>query len=291
LGRLGGYRILRLLGEGSTDRVYLAEDETPSRRVAMKVLKPEAMQDNGQRMQLLREGRAIAALKSPHVVTLYEVGVDNGVPFLVMELLEGESLDQCMQRRGKLPPDDVRRVARQTLLGLAAIHRRGWVHRDIKPANLWLEPPPPPPCEGWDRCESRVKILNLGLARQPESDPRPTQSGYMVGTLAYMAPEQARGEPVDPRADLFSLGCVLYQASTGRLPFEAPNAADTLVPLLRDQQPDLSDLILQLLQNDPGRRPRSASAALALLDDHSERHSSQWRRWWVGLAKILQIRR
>jgi serine/threonine protein kinase len=213
-------------------------------------------------------------------------------------------LDQCLQRRGKLPAEEVRHIARETLLGLQAAHAKGLIHRDLRPAKLWLEPPPPPPCEGWDRGESRVKILDFGLAPTRTPDARSTLPGDIVGTRAYTAPEQARGEPEDPRADLFTLGCVLYQACTGTRLFQGGDAVRTTSPivgthqqaLLPDVPKDLSALILQLVQNDPARRPSSARAALALLEGHS-RH---WRLALaaglaavvvLGVLKILQILR
>src|SRR5262249_6614142 len=168
----------------------------------------------------LREARAAAALKHDHVVTIYQVGEDRGAPFLAMELLEGESLDDRLLRQGKLPIPEALRVGREVAEGLQAAHDKGLIHRDVKPANVCLE-----------GARGRVKILDFGLARAPAGEPQLTQLGAIVGTPAYMAPEQAVGRPVDPRCDLFSLGCVLYRARTAELPFKGDDPISTLVAL------------------------------------------------------------
>src|SRR5205085_4060282 len=155
-----------------------------------------------------------------HIVAIHQVGEDRGVPFLAMPFLKGESLDQRLKREGKLPLGEVLRIGRETALGLAAAHAHGVVHRDIKPGNLWLE-----------AGSQRVKILDFGLARQEGSDIQLTQAGAVLGTPAFMAPEQAQGKAVDARSDLFSLGCVLYRMATGVLPFTGPDTMSLLLAL------------------------------------------------------------
>src|SRR5262249_37030209 len=153
-----------------------------------------------------------------HVVTIFQVGEDRGAPFLAMEFLEGEPLADRIRREGCLPLAEVLRIGRETALGLAAAHAHGLVHRDIKSANLWLEGP-----------AGRGKLLDFGLARVEADQTHLTQLGMIVGTPAYMAPEQAEGKPVDQRCDLFSLGCVLYEMSTGTPPFHR----ETTIAVLR----------------------------------------------------------
>src|SRR5205823_3629380 len=159
--------------------------------------------------RFLREARLMASIKHDHLVTVFQVNEEPGIIYLAMELLEGETLEAWSARTGPAGAADIVRLGRQIALGLAVIHRQGLVHRDIKPSNLWLEKP----------CR-RVKILDLGLARLVNDDARITQPGTIVGTPAFMSPEQAGGRKVDVRSDLFSLGGVLYMLATARLPFE-----------------------------------------------------------------------
>ena len=152
--RVGGYRVLGVLGEGGMGRVYLAEDPLLNRRIALKVLRPDAASRPDAAARFLREARAAAAVQHDHVVPIYQVGEDGGAPFLAMPLLAGESLEARLRREGPLPPAEVIRVGREAAEGLAAAHAAGLVHRDVKPANLWLEAP-----------SGRIKVLDFGLAR------------------------------------------------------------------------------------------------------------------------------
>jgi predicted hydrocarbon binding protein len=264
LGRLSEYRIVEFLGQGGMGMVFRAIDRRLDRPVALKVLHPQQAAEQSMRQRFLREARAMASVRSDHVVSIYEVGTAADLPYLAMEFLQGESLAAHHQRVGTVPPSQTVQIAREAALGLDALHSRGLVHRDIKPDNLWLEAP-----------VGRVKILDLGLARERGSA-TVTQTGMVVGTPAYMAPEQAGGGDVDHRADLFSLGCVLYQICTNELPFKGKDILSTLVALAT-HQPDpprsiasavpveLSDLIMDLLQKDPAARPGSSSAVAKLL--------------------------
>src|SRR5262249_8373354 len=161
---------------------------------------------------------AAAAVEHDHIVRIYQVGEDRGVPFLAMEFLRGEPLDARLKRAGKLPIPEVLRIGREMAEGLAAAHAAGLIHRDVKPGNTWLEGEPGKGGLGGER--GRVKLLDFGLARSTAEASTLTQSGAIVGTPAYMAPEQAQGRKVDARCDLFSLGCVLYQLATGEMPFK-----------------------------------------------------------------------
>ncbi|MFO0796704.1 MAG: serine/threonine-protein kinase [Gemmataceae bacterium] len=263
VGRLGPYRVLKELGRGGMGAVFLAEDTLLKRRVALKVMLPHVAGD-AARARFLREARAVAALKHDHVVTVYQAGEENGVPFLTMELLAGKSLDEWLRPDRRATPQQVLTIGRQIAEGLAAAHAAGLVHRDIKPANIWLEAP-----------KGRVKLLDFGLARGAGGgDPGLTSTGDILGTPAYMAPEQARGQPLDHRCDLFSLGCVLYRMATGRVPFQGDSAYAVIVAVASEEPvppravnpdvpPALEALIESLLAKEPADRPASAAAALA----------------------------
>jgi hypothetical protein len=287
MGRLGGYRVLRVLGRGGMGVVFLAEDEALGRPVALKTLAPALAAVASARQRFLNEARTMAAIKHPHVVTIYQVGEDRGVPFLAMELLEGESLDGRLKRAGKLPVAEVLRIGREAAEGLAAAHARGLVHRDVKPANLWLEsggdghpagPPGNQPAGGTPAATGgAVKVLDFGLARAADGEAGLTASGMAVGAPAYMAPEQAQGDPADARADLFALGCVLYRACTGQAPFRGRDAGSVLRAVLSTEPPPphavapevpraLSDLIVRLLAKDPDDRPASAQVVAQALE-------------------------
>ena len=273
--RVGGYRVVRLLGAGGMGMVYQAEDEVLRRGVAVKLLRPRLARHPRAREGFLREARAMAALKHDNVVTVFQVGEVPGpegvaVPFLAMELLEGECLADWLRREGPLPPGWAARLARHAAEGLAAAHARGVVHRDVKPGNLWLESPPgwsdlPPDRQPPFPSVARLKVLDFGLA-QPAGEDGVEGGRRLSGTPAYMAPEQAAGRPVDARADLYSLGVVLFEMVAGRLPHPAAGKAargvEPLAPppaLPTDLPPALSALTLRLLSADPAARPASAA--------------------------------
>jgi serine/threonine protein kinase len=258
---LAHYSVKRLIGEGATGLVFLAEDTHLARAVALKVLRPELADGTEVRERFVREAQAMAAISHDHIVTVYQVGRDGGVLFLAMECLRGVSLQGWLERGRKPSTEVTLRIGREIASGLAAAHRKGLVHRDIKPANIWLEAP-----------SGRVKILDFGMARS-ERDASITQAGTVMGTPAYMAPEQARGEGAGPGSDLFSLGCVLYRLCAGRLPFEGDTILAVLSALasdtpraLRDIDPDVrpavDELVMRLLLKDPTARPASAQAVV-----------------------------
>ena len=226
--------------------------------MAVKVLDPLLAGNEVARRRFCREARAAASVSHDNLVAVHQVDDDdNGLPYLVMQLVVGESLDQRLRRVGKMTPGEVARLGQQAAAGLAAAHAGGLIHRDIKPGNILIE-------EGTDR----VKLTDFGLARAAE-DVKLTRTGYVAGTPLYMAPEQARGEPVDARADLFSLGGVLYEAATGRPPFDGTTplavlrrVADETQPPLKGVVPDtpqwLSDVIDRLLAKEPADRFQTA---------------------------------
>jgi formylglycine-generating enzyme required for sulfatase activity len=265
LGRLGPYRVLKVLGAGGMGVVFQAEDPHLDRLVALKAMLPALAANPLARQRFLREAKAAAAIEHDHIIHINKVGEERGVPFLAMPLLKGEPLDERLKREGKLPVTEVLRIGREVAEGLAAAHEHGLIHRDIKPGNIWLE-----------GSRARVKILDFGLARAAADTAHLTQSGAIVGTPAYMAPEQSRGGAVDHRADLFSLGCVLYRMATGEQPFKGTDTISILAALALDTptppgelDPNipagLSDLVMQLLAKDAAGRPATAKAVADVL--------------------------
>jgi serine/threonine protein kinase len=237
--------------------VFAAEEERDGLAVALKMMRPDIIADAGARQRFVREARA-AAIRHEHIVAIHRVGVANGAPYLAMELLQGESLADRVERDGVLPPLEAVRIGKETARGLWAAHETGLIHRDVKPANLWLESP-----------RGRVKVLDFGLARGGEDEPGLTHHGAPIGTPAFMSPEQALGKPVDHRADLFSLGATLYRLLTGRLPFTGRTTGAMFASLLEDDPPPvhelnpavpptLASLVHRLLAKSPLQRPASA---------------------------------
>ena len=277
IGRLGPFRVLHVLGKGGMGMVFLAHDPRLDRQVALKVMLPRFAANETAKLRFLREARTAARVKSDHIVHIYEVEESRGVPYLAMELMEGKPLDQFLQTHPKLSIPQILQIARDTAKGLAAAHDKGLIHRDIKPGNLWLD----------QANAGRVKILDFGLARAEKEDVQMTQSGAIVGTPAYMAPEQARGnQPIDARADLFSLGCVLYRLCSGELPFKGETTMGMLLAIATEEPPlpttytpdlppELSELIMQLLQKDPAKRPASAKAVITRLAEIDQKYRAR----------------
>ncbi len=266
LGRLAHYRVVKILGEGGMGMVLQAEDTQLERAVAIKVIKSEFREDDEVRQRFLREARAMAQVKSDHVVTVHQVGQHNDVCYIAMELLEGGPLDRLLQRESRPNMRDIVRIGKETAQALAAAHERGLIHRDIKPENVWLEAP-----------HGRVKLLDFGLARPQQITSRLTSSGMIIGSPLYMSPEQARGADLDERTDLFSLGCLLYALITGQPPFGRITIMDTLLSLATEAPappiqtnplcpPALDDLVLRLLAKTVDDRPRTAKDVIAELE-------------------------
>lgn len=278
LGQLGPYRLLRECGSGGMSVVFEAEDAALNRRVAVKTLRPNLNLCGQSRQRFLREARTAAAVRHDHIVTVFQVGEADGVPYLAMELLQGQTLEARLKSDEPLPLTEALRIGREVADGMAAAHAAGLIHRDIKPANLWLE-----------AGTGRVKILDFGLARALADDGRLTQHGAIVGTPAYMAPEQARGEEGDGRCDLFSLGCVLYRLTTGRPAFAGKDVTSLLLSVALDVPPapkgfnaplppPLAELILSLLSKSPDGRPASAAEVVARLAE-VESDLQAGRKW------------
>ena len=265
--RLGRYEIRAPLGAGGMGEVYAAHDPQIGRDVALKVL-PAAFSADPERLARFdQEARAAGALNHPNILSVYDVGMHDGVSYVVAELLEGESLRQVLAA-GALPQRKAIDYATQIARGLAAAHERGIVHRDLKPDNIFIT------------ADGRAKVLDFGLAKltAPSGAPDPadvtraaeTDPGVVLGTVGYMAPEQVRGQRVDHRADVFSFGCILYEMISGRKAFHRPTAVETLNAILTQEPPDLSEsdrpfapalerVMLRCLEKNPAARFQSAS--------------------------------
>ncbi len=258
LGRIGRFDVERVVGQGGFGIVFKGHDTELNRAVAIKVLSPHLASSGVARKRFAREAQAAAAVNHPNVVPIHAVDANADVPYLVMTFVPGHSLQGIVNKYGPLEPKSIVRIAMQIASGLAAAHAQGLVHRDIKPANILLE-----------NDLNRAMITDFGLARAAD-DAAATQTGWLAGTPHYMSPEQARGNDIDTRSDLFSLGSVLYFMATGREPFrgETPLA---VLRMIGEHQPlpahsinsdiprVLSTAIDRLLEKNP--KDRFASAA------------------------------
>ncbi len=286
VGRLGPYRVLGVLGRGGMGAVYRAEDPRLNRQVAVKVLLPGLSGDANAKARFRREAHAQAKVDHDNIIHIYEVEEANGVAYIAMPLLKGQTLSAALRQSPRPPLVELVRIGREIAEGLEAAHGAGLIHRDIKPGNIWLEEP-----------KRRVKILDFGLARNaggtddlpaahaagaafPAENDRTEQltaRGAVMGTPAYMSPEQARGEPLDRRSDIFSLGVLLYQTATGRKPFNGTSAFDIMAAVatqephragavVPDLPPALDSLVGRMLAKDPARRPQNGAEVVAELD-------------------------
>ncbi len=275
--RLGVYEITAPLGEGGMGQVWRATDTTLGRQVAIKIL-PDAFAANPDRLaRFEREAKTLASLNHPHIAAIYAVEKSGGTLALVMELVEGDDLSQ-RTARGAIPIDEALPIAKQIAEALEAAHEQGIIHRDLKPANIKV------------RADGTVKVLDVGLAKAMEpaagsspsmsmsptlTTPAMTQAGMILGTAAYMAPEQAKGKTVDKRADIWAFGAVLFEMLTGRRAFPGEDLTDTLAAVVRAEpnwallpsglSPGLVTYIKRCLHKDPKQRiPDIAAMRLAL---------------------------
>jgi eukaryotic-like serine/threonine-protein kinase len=264
LGRLDHYEILEVIGRGGMGVVLRARDSKLLRVVALKVLAAPLAASGTARHRFAREARVAAAVRDDHVVAIHAVCDDGPVPYLVMEFIDGCNLETLLRRGGPLEAKEILRIGIQAASGLAAAHKHGLIHRDVKPANILLE-----------NGVQRVKLTDFGLARAAD-DASLTQSGLIAGTPAYMSPEQANGEPVDHRSDLFSLGSVLYELCTGRPAFRAPSTAAVLRRVsdeaprpIREVNPDIPEALCRVIERlhakKAAERPASAAEVADLL--------------------------
>lgn len=281
--RLGHYEIVELIGRGGMGEVYLARDQILNRPIALKFLPPDYTQDKDRLRRFQREAQAASALNHPNILTIHQLGDVDGQQFIATELVEGETLRRRLSR-GLLTPAEAAEVAIQVTSALAAAHKAGIVHRDIKPENIMLRP------------DGYVKVLDFGLAKlaeQSEALSRGTgaeridvSSGLLMGTVRYMSPEQARGEPVDARSDIFSLGVVLYELITGRPPFDDKSPARLVESILRDEPAalacpgpgELEAIIGKCLRKDRTSRYQNAGELLIDLKNLKELFQDEVRR-------------
>jgi len=300
------YRILEKLGAGGMGEVYLAEDTTLGRRVALKILPEEHTQDPERLARFKQEAKAASALNHPNILTIHEVGAADGHHFIATEFVEGQTLGALLRSRGPMPIGEALDVAAQVASALAAAHGAGIVHRDVKPENIMR------------RSDGYVKVLDFGLAKLTESvAPEAaetagltmsfrarTETGAVLGTAQYMSPEQASGRKVDARSDIFSLGSVLYEMVTGERPFRRGTVMETVAaiidrepePLPSRIPPELSKLILRCLRKEPERRFQTMADLKVALEDLREESSgaarsagARARRNWRGVAALLAV--
>ena len=297
----GGFVLVRRLGRGGMGEVWEADEPAVPRKVAIKIMRPELASDPSLRRRFLREVRAQATVNHPNVVPLFAIGERDGVPYFAMALLVGETLAARLKRVGHLPPAEVIRIGRAVAEGLQAVHLAGLVHRDVKPGNVGLNAP-----------YDHVMVLDFGIVRgsdlETTEDPL-TNSGVTLGTPGYMSPEQVLGRTVDARADLFSLGAMLYEMATGSRPFQAESAYSSCTALVHEHPPradsvrtgiptQLAELIDHLMAKSPQDRwPGSAGEVAMILGrlespdaatvtiPRRKRSISRNRRWrfvWFG---------
>jgi serine/threonine protein kinase len=290
----GRYRLAEPLGHGGMATVYLARDEELDRPVAVKLLAENLADDAALRKRFLREARLAARLSHPNVVSVYDTGeTDDGRPYIVMEHVEGVTLADVLRERGALPAGEAAGLAVQACRGLAHAHAAGLVHRDVKPQNLLLRP------------DGTLKVADFGIAWAAETTAL-TQAGTVLGTAAYLSPEQAAGEDVTSATDVYSLGAVLYELLTGRPPYEfasLPELAEkqahgsiTPVSELSPEVPrHVEDAVMRSLARNPAYRPASADALAGELEPvepvtkvaPAPRRPSRRGRVWLALAATL----
>jgi serine/threonine protein kinase len=309
--KLDGYEVLGLLGAGGMGEVYRARDSVLKRDVAIKVLPPFVSRDPDRLWRFEQEAQAAAALNHPNILAIYRFGVFEGSPYLVSELLVGDTLRQQVEP-GPISLRKAIDYGVQMAHGLAAAHDKGIVHRDLKPENLFVTK------------DGRIKILDFGLAkliqpRQDTDDNEPTRAfgtepGLIMGTVGYISPEQVRGEKVDHRTDIFALGAILYEMLTGKRAFKRPTAVETMTAILKEDPPVNSEMaqnaplglqrvVHRCLEKNPEQRFQSASDlafALEALSDsgirpsgaveaQDQRRRSKAPAWWIGLVAIIAV--
>jgi len=284
------YRIVQKLRSGGMGDIYLAEDEVLPRVVALKVLPRERSGDEIAQQRFMREARAASALSHPHIAPIYEAGEVDGRMFIAMEYVDGEPLDALIAR-GPLPTAEIVRIAAQLVSAVEEAHAHGVIHRDLKPSNVMLT------------ARGDVKVLDFGLAKfhdphlaAEESTAWKTESGLLMGTVPYMSPEQALGKAADPRSDIFSIGVVLYQLVTGRLPFAGATQAETLLRITSSQpEPmarfnyelplELERIVRKCLEKEPRRRYQTAAELLVDLRNFDRDRQLDPRKRVFGMRR------
>ena len=284
--RLGPYEIIESLGRGGMGEVYRARDTRLQRQVAIKTVAAAALTDPQSHERFDREARAVAALSHPNILAIHDVGSHEGVPYIAVELLEGETLRSRIGT-SPLPLSTTLEYAVQIGRGLAAAHDRGIVHRDLKPENIFVTR------------DGQIKLLDFGLATEPvpesadESTRLETERGMLLGTVGYMSPEQAGGKPADARSDIFSLGCVLFEMLSGRRAFRGDSRIETLHAILKEHPPDVASVrpdvpttldrvVRRCLEKAPASRFQSARDLVFALETLSVAPGTQAAHGVVG---------
>ena len=234
--RVGRYRVDAVIARGGMGIVYRATDPALERSVALKVIAPELARDEEFRARFVRESRLAAALDHPNVIPVYEAGAEDGALFIAMRFVEGRDLRELIDLEGRLDPERAIRIVSQVASALDAAHARGLVHRDVKPANVLLAGAPG---------AEHAYLTDFGIAKRRDTGGL-TQTGQMLGTIDYAAPEQISGEPVDARTDVYALGCLLFEALAGGVPFPRPTAPATMIAHLREPPPVISERAAEL---------------------------------------------
>src|SRR3954447_21415154 len=297
----GRYRVLKRLGAGGMAEVWCAEDEVLGRRVALKLLGGRFAEDPEFRERFRREAQAAAGLTHPNIVGIFDRSEWEGTPYIAMELVDGQTLKELVTERGPLPLETAVGLTEQILRALAYAHRRGIVHRDVKPQNVILDP------------DGQAKVADFGIARAGDTS-QMTQTGAIVGTMQYLSPEQAEGHPVDRRADLYSVGIVLYELLTGQVPFDGEAPIAIAIKQINERPvppgqlepgipPTLEAVVMRALEKDPARRYQSAEEFIAALEAALRAPTRQiiaepaaeWveeeprSRWWIWALVVLVL--
>src|SRR5262245_37386032 len=228
---IAGFRIESVLGQGGMGTVYVAEQSSPTRKVVLKLLRAELSRDEGFRRRFVHESEAAASTEHPNIVPIYAAGEAGGVLYIAMRYVEGENLRQLIDRNGPTPPERATEIVSQVSSALDAAHARGLVHRDVKPSNVLLDE------------QGNAYLSDFGLIKRSEVDTGLTKTGQFMGSIEYCAPEQIRGDEVDGRADVYSLGCVLFEAIAGRPPFKRETEIATLYAHLEQESPAISSVV------------------------------------------------
>src|SRR5574340_268865 len=278
--RLLHYEVTEKLGEGGMGVVYKARDTHLDRFVALKVLPAHAMTNQDRKRHFIQEAKAASALNHPNIITIHDIDADGAVDFIAMEYVHGKTLDALIGRKG-LPLKDALRFAVQITGALARAHDAGILHRDLKPSNVMVDD------------HGLVKVLDFGLAKLTQPDENEadatrtvkptTEEGKIVGTAAYMSPEQAEGKPLDARSDIFSFGAMLYEMITGRRAFHGDTSVSTLAAVINREPAPLGEsvpreverVITRCLRKDPGRRFFHMQDLKVALEERSEEHTSE----------------
>src|SRR5215207_9964070 len=303
----GRYRVLNRLGSGGMADVYCAEDTQLGRKVAVKLLYRRFAEDEEFVERFRREASSAAGLQHPNIVGVFDRGEWGGTYYIAMEFLDGRTLKQLVREHGAMPPDLATDITLQVLRAAKFAHKRGVVHRDIKPHNVILD------------AEGRAKVTDFGIARAGASDM--TETGSIMGTAQYLSPEQAQGQPVSPRSDLYSIGVMLYELLTGRVPFEAESPVTIALKHVSEPpippaelnpaiSPALEAVVLRALEKDPARRFADADEFAAALQDaraeptvvalesypmpgepfvEDERRDRRWWLWLLALALLVAL--